>query len=68
MKVKTNLTPDELEHVGDKLKMLAENQRVSSLPLENPAEKELMRRAEHVFDVMLENLQQEVSRVLLDKD
>ena len=68
MKVKTNLSPNQLEHVAEKLQVLAENQRVSALSLENPAEKELMRRAEHIFDVMLESLQREVSRTLLDKD
>jgi len=34
---------------------------------ENPAERELLRRADHLFDVLLENLQKEVSRVLLRK-
>lgn len=68
MKVRTNLSPDQLEHVADKLQTLAKSQRSASLPLENPAEKELIRRAEHVFDVMLESLQREVSRILLDKE
>lgn len=68
MKVKTNLTPDQLEHVADKLQVLAENQRGTALTLENPAEKELMRRAEHALDVMLESLQKEISRTLLDKE
>ncbi len=68
MKVRTNLTPNQLEHVADKLQTLAKGQRGKALLLENPAEKELMRRAEHIFDVMLESLQREVSNTLLDKD
>jgi hypothetical protein len=68
LKIKTNLSPDQLEHVADKLQTLAKSQRSAALPLENPAEKELMRRAEHAFDVMLESLQKEVARTLLDKE
>jgi hypothetical protein len=68
MKVKTNLSPGQLELVADKLQTLAKSQRGAALPLENPAEKELMRRAEHAFDAMLESLQTEVARTLLDKD
>lgn len=67
MKVATNLTPDELEHVGGKLVALAKSQRGAALPLENPAERELIRRAEHTLDVMLESLQKEVARALLDR-
>ena len=68
MKVRTNLTPDQLEHVAAKLQTLAKGQREEALQLENPAEKELMRRAGHAFEVMLESLQKEVARTLLDKD
>lgn len=67
MKVRTNLTLEQLEHVADKLQTLAKSQRGAALTLENPAEKELMRKTEHVLDVMLESLQKEISKTLLDK-
>lgn len=67
MKVRTNLSPGQLQHVAKKLETLAKSQTKKSLPLENPAEKELMRRADHSMDVMLENFQKEVSNILLNK-
>jgi hypothetical protein len=68
VKVRTNLTPTELEHIGEKLQTLAKGQRDGSLSLENTAEKELVRRADHLFDTLLESLQSEIARVLLDKE
>ena len=68
MKVATNLTPNELDHVAEKLSTLAKGQRGTALTLENPAEKELVRQANHVFDAALENLQKEIARILLDKE
>lgn len=68
MKVKTNLSASELEAVGKGLVKLAKKQRDKDIPLENMAERELMRRAEHVLDVMLQNLQSEVSRILLSNE
>lgn len=67
MKVRTNLSPNQLQHVANKLETLAKSQTsIKSLPLENNAEKELVRRADHSMDVMLENFQKEVSRILLE--
>lgn len=66
MKVKTNLTPTELRKVGLGLKKLADNQE-NEIELENPAEKELIRRVDSLFDVAVNSLQEEVSRILLDK-
>jgi len=67
MKLRTNLTPKELNHVGEKLCTLAKSQRNKALPLENPAERELLRKAGYLFDTMLESLQSEIARVLLSK-
>ncbi len=66
-RIRTNLTPRELGHIGKKLQDLVKGQQKLPKP-ENPAEQELMRRADHLFGVMLESLQKEVSRVLLDKE
>jgi len=67
MKVKTNLTPAELNKVGHGLIKLSKSQQ-TEIELENPAERELIRRAESVFDLAINNLQEEVSRILLDKE
>ena len=64
MKVRTNLSPTELEHVGEKLVDLAKGQKETSYRTENLAEKELLRKFDHTFTVMLENLRDEFSRVL----
>jgi len=66
-RIRTNLTPLELDQMGRKLQDLVKGQQKLPKP-ENPAERELMRRADHSFNVMLESLQKEVSRVLLDKE
>lgn len=68
MKVRTNLTPSELEKVSKGLKKLAEKQQLNEIELENPAEKELMRRVDALFDTAVNNLQAEVARILLDKE
>jgi len=65
-RIKTNLTNLELDLVGRRLQDLVKGQQKLPKP-ENPAERELLRRADHLFDVLLENLQKEVSRVLLRK-
>jgi len=67
MKVKTNLTSTELDKVGHGLIKLAKSQQ-SEIELENPAERELIRRAEALFDTAVNSLQDEVSRILLDKE
>lgn len=67
MKVKTNLTPNELDYIGNKLQELAKSQQGHSLTLENDAERELLRKASYLFDFMLESLQKEVSNILLDE-
>lgn len=67
MKVKTNLSPTELNKVGLGLLKLAKSQQ-TEIQLENPAERELIRRAESFFDLAVNNLQDEVSRILLDKE
>ena len=64
MKVRTNLSPNELEHVGGKLMDLAKGQKETPYHTENLAEKELLRKFDHTFTVMLENLRDEFSRVL----
>lgn len=66
MKVKTNLSPRELEAVGKGLTKLAKSQRERPFPTENNAERELLRRTNHAFDVMLESLQSEIADILLD--
>ncbi|NJL53707.1 hypothetical protein HC928_00280 [bacterium] len=66
MKVKTNLKPSELMKVGAGLQKLAKKQ-TSEIVFENPAEKEVVRRVESLFDIAVNNLQDEVARVLLEK-
>lgn len=68
MRVRTNLTASELEKVSKGLKKLAEKQQLNEIELENPAEKELMRRVDALFDTAVNNLQDEVARILLDKE
>lgn len=68
MKVKTNLKPSELRKVGAGLQKLATQQQKNEIQLENPAEKELIRRVESVFDTAVNSLQSEVARILLDKE
>ena len=68
MKVKTNLSPSELLVAGEGLKNLAKGQRERPLPLENNAEKELIRRVDSVFNTMAESFQSEISAILLDEE
>jgi len=67
MKVKTNLSPSQLRKVGAGLQKLADKQQ-NEIELENPAEKELIRQVEAVFDTAINSLQKEVARILLDKE
>jgi hypothetical protein len=66
MKVRTNLRPEELALVGEGLKKLAKSQveGKDEIVLENNAEEELVRRSDHLFDTMLNSLQDEVSNIL----
>lgn len=68
MKVRTNLKPSELKRVGEGLQRLADKQTRDEIELENPAEKELIRQVDSIFDIMINSLQSEVARVLLDKE
>lgn len=67
MKIRTNLKPSELKRVGAGLQRLAEAQ-TSEIELENPAEKEIIRQVDATFDIMVNSLQDEVARILLDKE
>lgn len=68
MRVRTNLTASELEKVSKGLQKLANQQHVNEIELENPAEKEIIRQVEAVFDVAVNSLQDEIARILLDKE
>ncbi|NBU69907.1 MAG: hypothetical protein EBS53_00415 [Bacteroidetes bacterium] len=67
MKIRTNLNPSQLKSVGLGLQKLAEAQ-TSEIVAENPAEQEIFRQIDAMFDVMANSLQDEVSRILLDKE
>jgi len=62
MKVKTNLTADELELVSRGLSSLAKSQRADGkfVP-SNPAEKELLEEVDSAVDTMLGHLSREVA-------
>lgn len=66
MKLKTNLTATELELVSKGLKRLA--QHTNEITPENSAEAEISRKLDGLFDTMVNSLQDEFSRVLLEKD
>lgn len=68
MRVKTNLSSEELALVGRGLSLLAKSQRSTNkaFPTDNPAEKELLRRISAALDTSLDVLQQGVSSALLD--
>jgi hypothetical protein len=68
MKIRTNLKPSELKRVGAGLQKLAEAQSTDEIELENPAEKEIIRRVNAVFDTMANSLQSEIANILLDKE
>jgi hypothetical protein len=67
MKVKTNLTPGELELVSKGLAKLAETQHPPYVP-ENNAETELLRKADSIFDQFVDFIQDDISKVLFTKD
>jgi hypothetical protein len=64
--INTNLTPRELEQVGKGLVGLAKSQRTKAFPVDNQAEKELLRKLDHTLSVALESLQEEFTSILLD--
>jgi hypothetical protein len=65
VKVNTNLSPAQLEHVGRKLQDLAKSQRQASGPKpENSAEEKMLTQADRALDTMLDSLQSEVRRIL----
>lgn len=68
MKVRTNLTPGELDAVGKGLQALSKSSSSEEIVPENPAERELMRRADFLWEQMLNNLQDEFSALLLQGD
>lgn len=68
MRVKTNLKPSELVKVGVGLKKLAAKQQRKAISTENPAERELIRQVDAMFDIAINSLQDEISRILLDKE
>ncbi len=66
MKVRTNLTPDELSTVSRGLDVLAKAQLKEFVP-DNPAEKELIRQVSSVLNTAVNNLQEEFVRILEDE-
>lgn len=62
MKVKTNLSANELELVSKGLNKLAKNQRTDGkFVAANAAESELIKQFDSVFDEMIANLEEELS-------
>ncbi len=68
MKLKTNLTPEELRKVGRGLQKLADKQQPNEIELENAAERQLISDAEFVFALVMRNFTQEVDRIMSEKD
>lgn len=67
MRVKTNLSPQELDRVGKGLRLLAKSKtKAKKYPLENPAERELVRQVEVALSSTLDSLQESISSTLLD--
>ena len=67
MKVKTNLSSRELDLVGKGLQLLAKSKvKAKKYPLENPAERELLRQVEVVLSSTFDSLQESISSTLLD--
>jgi hypothetical protein len=66
MKVKTNLTPNELSKVGTGLLELAKSQLTHEYVPENNAEKELLRKTKVAFSSFVESLQTHFSEVLTE--
>jgi len=62
MKVKTNLTPDELRRVSKGLnKLAAQQQEDGRFVPNNPAESQLLAQASDTLDEMLDCLKREIS-------
>lgn len=68
MKLRTNLTPEQLQALAKGLKQAADKSSRRPYKAENNAESELLRKADAVFDDMLDSLQEDVAAILLDKD
>lgn len=69
MKIKTNLSPKELEIVSKGLSTLAKNQCTHApLKAENGAEKELFRKMEVAYDEFVDDLHQATAEVISAKD
>lgn len=68
MKLKTNLTPNELRKVGRGLQKLADKHQSNEIELENEAERKLISDAEKIFEVAMSNLSQEIDFIMLEKD
>lgn len=68
MKVRTNLTADELELVAKGLKKLSEKQQHDGqfVPA-NPAEQELMSEVTDALDMSLESLTSEISKLFIEE-
>lgn len=66
--IKSNLSPEELEHVSKSLAKAASSKRKKVYSPENNAEKELLRTADLTFDQMLDSLQEDISNILLEED
>ncbi len=67
MKIRTNLTPEQLDNIAKGIKVAAEKQRERPYVPENNAESELLRKSDGVFGMMLDSLQEELASILLDK-
>jgi len=67
MKIRTNLTPEQLDKISKGIKIAADKQRRRDYTPENNAEAELLRKATGTFDLMLDSLQEEIADILLDK-
>lgn len=68
MKVKTNLTAEELELVSKGLKRLAETQQKDGqFQPSNPAEKDLMEEVTSALDMSLSQLVAEISTLFIEE-
>lgn len=67
MKIRTNLSPNQLDIISKGIKAAADKQRVRAYTPENNAEAELLRKSDRLFDMLLDSLQEDVSEILLDK-
>jgi len=66
LKVRTNLSPSELEQVGTGLLELSKSQLTHEYVPENNAEKELLRKTKIVFQSFLDDLQDQFASVLTE--